>query len=367
MFDLKILVIGYLHKKYDKRVFRTVDALSKNHEVIYQYCSEKIEEPYFEDNINFVPVHYVRDKDTPPLKELLKRRSFDSEILNMIKSEDFDVLYLHHFLATKPLEPFKIAKKLGKKIVYDIHEYHPYNFLNGLSGVKKRIKERVMFRIFRKQLEYSDRLIFVSPEIEEDVFRILKIKRDVLIVPNYASKGVESSVKDKEIVLVGGTKRYLDDEKIILKELIRLGWKFKVIGIDTDFLGDVEHEHTGFLPYDEMLLEISKASFSLNSYNITRGRVNRKNDVFALPHKFFDSLAAETPVIVNKKFVSTAKMVEELGIGVVIDTDKPNEAVKEILKAYDDYEILIENVRKHKYKFIWNEEKEREFVNFVCD
>jgi len=82
---LKILVIGYLHKKYDKRVFRTVCALSKKHEIVYQYRSEKIEESYMEDNIKFLPIYYIRDKKTPPLKELLKRRGFDSKIMNIIK------------------------------------------------------------------------------------------------------------------------------------------------------------------------------------------------------------------------------------------------------------------------------------------
>lgn len=365
--NLKILIVGYLHKKHDKRVFRTVQALSKEHEVIYQYRCEELEEPYFENNIRFIPVYYIRDKTTPPLKELLKRRSFDFEILNIMRSQDFDVLYLHHFPATRPLEPFKIAKKFGKKIVYDIHEYHPYNFLNSLNGIKRKIKERIMFHIFKKQLEYSNKLIFVSLEVKEEVFQVLNIERDALIVPNYAVKGIESTHKnDREIVLVGGTKRYLSNEKLILKKLIELGWKFKIVGMDSSFLKDVKHIYTGFLPYDEMLIEVSKASFSLISYNTTED-MNYKNDLFALPHKYYDSLAAETPVIVNKRFVSMAKEVEKLGIGVVIDTEKPDEAVEKILKAYDDYETLIENIRKYKKNFIWDEEKKREFLDFVCD
>jgi glycosyltransferase involved in cell wall biosynthesis len=364
---LRILVIGYLHKKHDKRVFRIINALSKNNEVIYQYRSEEAEKPYIGDNIKFLPVYYIRDKSTPPIKELLKRRGFDFEIMNIIKSTDFDILYLHHFPATKPLEPFKIAKRLGKKIIYDIHEYHPYNFLNSLSGIKKKLKEKIMLRIFKKQLEYSNKLIFVSLEVKEEVFQTLNIERDTLIVPNYAVKGIESTHKnDREIVLVGGTKRYLSNEKLILKKLIELGWKFKIVGMDSSFLKDVKHIYTGFLPYDEMLIEVSKASFSLISYNTTED-MNYKNDLFALPHKYYDSLAAETPVIVNKRFVSMAKEVEKLGIGVVIDTEKPDEAVKSILKAYDDYETLIENIRKYKKNFIWDEEKEKEFVDFVCD
>jgi len=369
---LKILVIGYLHKKHDKRVFRTVLSLSKKHEVIYQYRCEKVEEPYFENNIRFIPVYYIRDKTTPPLKELFKRRNFDYEIMEIIKKQDFDILYLHHFLATRPVEPFKIAKKLRKVVVYDIHEYHPYNFLARLTGVKKKIKERIMFKIFRRQLEYSDKLIFVSPEVKEDIFQTLNIERDILIVPNYAAKEISpsKSKKEKKIIFVGGTIRKISkEEKIILKQLINYGFKFEVIGLDKKdltYLNDIPHSSIGFLPYDEMIERISKAAFSLISYNTTE-EVNYKNDLFALPHKYYDSIASETPVIVNKRFVSMAKEVEKLGIGVVIDTNKPDEAVRKILKAYDNYETLIENIRKHKDKFIWNEEKEKIFVDFVCD
>jgi len=115
-----------------------------------------------------------------------------------------------------------------------------------------------------------------------------------------------------------------------------------------------------------MLERISKATFSLISYNTTE-EFNYKNDLFALPHKYYDSIASETPVIVNKRFVSMVKEVEKLGIGVVIDTDRPNEAVRKILAAYDDYETLIKNIKKHKKDFIWDEEKERIFLNFVCN
>lgn len=45
MSGLKVLVIGYMHLRNDKRVFRTVQALSKKGEVIYQYWTEKEELP----------------------------------------------------------------------------------------------------------------------------------------------------------------------------------------------------------------------------------------------------------------------------------------------------------------------------------
>lgn len=45
---MKVLVIGYTHPKYDKRVFRTVQTFAKENEVIYQYLSTKEEDSYTE-------------------------------------------------------------------------------------------------------------------------------------------------------------------------------------------------------------------------------------------------------------------------------------------------------------------------------
>jgi len=49
--SVKIFIIGYMHPKYDKRVFRTVKALSKDNEVIYQYWTDKEEIESKEGNI----------------------------------------------------------------------------------------------------------------------------------------------------------------------------------------------------------------------------------------------------------------------------------------------------------------------------
>jgi len=113
-----------------------------------------------------------------------------------------------------------------------------------------------------------------------------------------------------------------------------------------------------------MMKELSKASFSLISYQTINDK-KYKNDTLALPHKFFDSIAAETPVIVKDTFVSMRKIVEKYGIGVVINPNNVEESVEKILKAYENYDQLIENIKKHKNKFVWDEEKEKKFVDFV--
>lgn len=359
----KILMIGYMHPKYDKRVFRTVRALSKYAKVIYQYLTDKSENEHEEGNVRYVPIQWTENIHANAIAKLWKRRTLDKMIMELIKKTEFDILYMHHFLPSRPLEPFRYAKKAGKKVVYDIHEYHPENFLSNLHGMIGELKIRVMKKIFEKQIGLSDKLIFVSQETM--MYSIGNRDKNVLIVPNYAEMITPSGEKRKEIVFVGKITRALGDEKQVIKELIKEGFVFKIIGMDSNIFSDIEHVYTGFLPYEKMMEEISKASFNFISYSFPSGEP--RNYAFSLPNKFFDSLGAGTPVIVKESFVSMRKIVEELGVGVVIDPKDVEGSVRKILEAYRNYDKLIENIEKHKEKFVWDEKKEREFVKFILD
>ncbi|KAF2961775.1 glycosyl transferase family 1 [Fervidobacterium sp. 2310opik-2] len=360
----KVLIVGYYHPKNDKRVFRTVEALSKVCNVSYQYISDNENDIHVKNNIKFIPILFRINAQDNVLKKALKRIKFDLKVLKVIESEDYDILYMHHFLPMFPLKPFKSAKSKKKMVVYDIHEYHPENFLNSLSGLAKFLKEKIMWKIFEMQLKLADKLIFVSKEMQEDVYEKLGLDKPYLVVPNYASISVEPKEKRKEISFVGKVTRNIEKEKEILKKLIEKEFTFKIIGMDSDVFKEVPHEYTSFLPYEDMMIELSKSAFSLISYNTVRNE-NYKNDLFALPNKYYDSICAGTPVIVKNTFVSMAKEVEKYGIGVVIDPNDVEESVKRILNAYERYDEIMENVRKYKGNFVWDDKKKEEFVNFV--
>ncbi len=363
---MKILVVGYMHPKYDKRVFRTVKALSKNNEVIYQYWTNQHEKGYIEGNIKYIPIYYVKNTHDNPMKKLRRRRSLDKDIKDIVKNEKYDVLYMHHFLASRPVAPFKEAKKRGKQVFFDIHEYHPENFLNSLEGFTKKIKEAIVWNFFKKQINYSDKLVFVSEDMKKDIFKSLGIEKDYFVLKNYAKNSVDSKSKKKSIAFVGGVNRNLDDEKEILKELINRGFEFNIIGMETDYFKEIDHNATSFLPYEEMMERLSEEAFSLISFNTVNSR-SYKNDVFSLPNKYYDSIAAETPVIVRNSFVSMAKEVEEKNIGVVIDPNDVKDSVQKIENAYENYEEMMENIKKYKHEFVWTEEIEKDFVDFVVD
>ncbi|PLV56736.1 glycosyltransferase [Thermotoga sp. SG1] len=363
---MKVLVIGYMHSRDDKRVFRTVQALSKKYEVIYQYRTEEEETSFKENNIKYVSVRCLNKGSV--LQKAVERKSFDEEICRLIKTEDYDIIYMHHFPATSPLKPFLIAKKRGKKIVYDVHEYHPQNFLNTLPSPLYDLKEFVMWRIFRKQLKLADLCIFVSEETRNDVVAKAGLNPEkTFIVPNYASLKIEPDPgrKRREIVMVGKTPRGFTHEKRLIKALIERGFSFRIIGMDSKVFSDVSHTYTSFLPYERMMEEISRGMFSLVSYS-TIGK-DYKNYLYALPHKFYDSIAAGTPVVVKESFVSMAKIVKELKIGVVIDPSNTEDSLRKIESACQRYEELLENIKKHQDLFIWDERKEEEFLKKIIE
>ena len=364
---MKILIIGYMHPKFDKRVFRTVTTLSKKYQVIYQYWTDDDKKGYQKENIKYIPIKYVENAEDSSLKKLSNRRPFDKHLCKLIANEDYDILYMHHFLASRPLEPFKIAKKRNKKIVYDIHEYHPENFLAELPGIIGEVKTNIVWRLFKKQLKLSDLAIFVSGETRNDVIDKVGITKDkTFIMPNYANFSLKPDIKkkQKEIVLVGKVTRKIEDEKKLLNNLIKKGFSFKVIGMDSQEFDDIPHTSTSFLPYEKMMEELSKAAFSLISYNTMKDR-NSKNYIFALPNKYYDSIAAGTPVIVKESFISMAKQVEELGIGAVINPSNIEQSIEKILKAYENYETILKNIEKYQNQFVWSQEKEKEFLKIM--
>ena len=80
---MKVLVIGYMHPKFDKRVFRTVTTLSKKHQVIYQYWTDDDEKGYQKGNIKYIPIKYTKGTKGNPFKKLINRKALRKKRLSL--------------------------------------------------------------------------------------------------------------------------------------------------------------------------------------------------------------------------------------------------------------------------------------------
>jgi len=90
--------------------------------------------------------------------------------------------------------------------------------------------------------------------------------------------------------------------------------------------------------------------------------------VYSMPNKFFDSIAAGTPVILDKDFLGMRELIENDGIGVVIDRENPKESAEKITAFWEskvEYEKLLLNISRKQDHYVWDEKKEREFIDFI--
>jgi hypothetical protein len=87
-----------------------------------------------------------------------------------------------------------------------------------------------------------------------------------------------------------------------------------------------------------------------------------------MPNKFFDSVVSGTPIIVDKRFEDIAQLVERDNLGIVIDRNNPEESAERIDHIWEErYDALLKAIDKNKSSFLWEENKRRDFLEFVQD
>jgi len=351
---LKTLVLGYDHVGNDKRVVRTVNAFRKLGPVYYQSSSKS-------DFRSCEKVwSYVIDKvKMQGLSGLQKRRNFDKHILELVSDLDYDFVYFHGFPHSMPLKVFRCAKERGKKIFYDLHEIIPVQFL----PEQYSFLNPILWQILKAQLSLVAGVIGVSGDAMKMIFDKTEISKPLLIVPNYANDSFslfDSHIKREEIAIVGGSSRKTLINSDLLRELKK---DFRLISIGAKC--DIADECLPFMDYDLMMRRIASVQFTLLSY---QNRLDEQyaNEIYSLPNRFYDSLAAGTPILLAKRFVTMRKIIERTHTGLVLDLLlEPDECLPMIRKALNSYDNLLENLRIHHDEFVWNTSKENEFVNFI--
>lgn len=363
----KVLVVAYMHKKYDKRVWKSVEILSKIYDVIYIYWDLQNEKPYKYSNIEYIPVYYKYETKSR-FRDSLKRIRYERKICQIskkyINSGNIDIVYIHHFATFFPFCVYKLAKKRKIPIVTDYHEYIPEEYMFSLRN-KIPFIEIVGKAINKKITIMSSGGIFVSPWVKK-VSTSINPSLKAIVIPNYAlmkTDVVDKNSRSKEIIFVGGMLKKMDYEFKILEMLRKEGFKITSLGVNFK-KANVNYER--FLPYDKMMKRISTAAFSLISYSPydTKGTL-LMNYSHSFPNKFFDSIAAGVPVIVRKEFKEMVDIVEKYGVGIVIPSDDEREAANMILKAWNEhYDLITDNIKKYQDEFCWNEDKEKLFLDF---
>jgi len=365
--SIKILIIGYEHPFSDKRTIRSAISLLKIGKVYYQYLGNKTDaKKQSLQNVPLLPLNRGK-KSRNFISWAKKWRLFDKKIEDFIRNYKPDLVYFHYMPFTGS-KLFKIAKSVKAKIIFEIHEIIPEQFMHSSKTIN--MIRPLIWKEFRKAIDLSEGLIFVSEESAEYVRSRLKNFDEYFILPNYALKRIASRSlikRSKEVVFVGKVGRNINMK--VAKALINQGYTLKVIGpkrMPETLQKSQNIKLIPFLAYEQMMEEISKSMFSLLSFSTTNKK-SYSNDIYSLPNKFFDSIAAGTPVIINEHFVSMKKYVGGDRIGVIIDSGNVEEAIEKIEKYVEDYDENLERLMSVQDKYVWDEKKEQEFINFILE
>jgi len=358
----KIFMIGYMHTKNDKRVERSVKALEKEFEVKLQYLEKSNGLINDRQNLGIYLQRSVKKNIlSRKVDSFLLLRQYDRKILAEVVNGDYDILYIHGVSIFYPLKFFRIAKKRGKKIVFDMHEYYPQDYLSYLKKPFSLIKEFIYEKlIFKNQLKLSDMVISVSKGISQHIYSKNLYEQKIYYLPNYASYYIPSKdarKKEKSICFVGGTSRSIKTVLPLLKALSENGFSVKIIG--THIAG---FESLGFLAYQQMMEKLSESMFSLIAYDFDPTMIEYAH---SMPNKFFDSICAGTPVMVDKRFKSMASEVNKYGVGHVIDIHNVSQSINVFMRSSQkrEYERILNHIAVYRDDFFWNSEKEERFRN----
>lgn len=364
---MKIVVLGYDHPVDDKRVWRTVRALAKKHEVVYIYrfddsrieIEEKLKRAY--PNVKFEPVVL----EARSLKGLY---SFDKENVECVIESGADIWYLHTAPDTQPLTLFKEAKRKGIRLIYDSHELYPYAQFSRLvkrSKPKDLVRRLLTWHIFAMQIEYSDAVILASYAVKRYVQKVLGNMDHLYVIPNIGEKidfgnVIKDIEKQEKVVFVGLHWRPIPLDFIYVLHY-EFGFAFEYVSSEpveelNKYSWVIWHSP---MHRSEILGLLATAKWSIILYDLPV--YEKMNYALSVPNKLFDSISVFTPVLVRRHLIETSLWVDKFGVGLVIDD------LADMRRKLEDvdYASIVGNIKKHYDKFVWGERWDKRIEGIV--
>lgn len=243
-----------------------------------------------------------------------------------------------------------ILKIRHKKIcVFDVHEHYPSTFAQ--SRFPKYAQPAVAAGVraaFRLLLPFTDRLVLAKRTVADD-FPCKSEKK--ILVRNFS---LTSSLQIAESRVPRMT-----DERMTIVHLgvfgINRGWpqvldalalvdariRLKVVGTINDGTASKFHDRVQELNlqdrvecYDWMPFDDAFSVLVRGHVGIIAFQPNIANNVFAMPHKLFDYMAAGMSVLLPKQAIEVVPVVEETNCGLLIDPSDPKDIALAISHLY---------------------------------
>jgi len=373
---MKIVVIGYNHKPLDKRVFRSIIALLKHgdNEIYYIFNKMHLVEEELEVLPDIPALHWI------PLGEKSKgfgrqlridRIQLDKSVIRTTLEIHPDVVYIHEPLYFLSTQLFEQLHKHSIPTVFDIHEiWGIMAFSESVPSHLYKIKNLFTNSKFKKELEYASKHIHISPGRKLFIEKFYRTShKSSIIIPNVANEQITPLPHEKRepyIILPGKVPKNIEP-LIPFSQYIkqRYGWNTVYIAnTPPDNLPSYMEYHKP-LPYHDMMDLISKAQFSVLIYRTYKD--NNFNDRLGLPNKFFDSIGAGTPVVVDPFFIEMSAWINNKQIGQVVPPNSTSAIQQQIDYLLNNYDVTLNNIARFQKYATWGNQWEKKLVEFVTN
>jgi glycosyltransferase involved in cell wall biosynthesis len=240
----------------------------------------------------------------------------------------------------------------GRKVIFDVHEVYPDEFAESRfpEGLRPAVAACVRLAI-RAMLPFTDRVVLAKESARPDY----PCARDkVALVQNFtpvrSGNGLARQTRRKEgdrikAVHMGGMSRERGWPQLI-DALRQPG----LANVDVLLMGNfpggdqAEFERTAeqaglagrfeiveWLPFREAYSRVLECDIGLVLF-----QPGRQNHVCALPHKMFDYMLAELPVVVPGFAVEVARIVREADCGMLVDSSDPKDIARALRELTAD-------------------------------
>lgn len=361
----RVCHISTAHAENDGRIlFKQCSSISKaGYDVSFIVTSDK------EKVINGVKIIPLSGNNNRIYRMFYKTKEAYKKALDI----DADI---YHFHDPELIPLGRKLKRIGKKVIYDVHEDMPKQILSKkyLGGIRIR---KLISKAFDKY-EKNNSKIFDSIVTTQDEFKekFINYHNNIIVVKNFAMKDIIDQTvpiiinesKDKFIVIYIGSITKIRGVREMIKATEEFNGKVELwlIGsFETEELfeecksldGYKYTKYIGKLPISELYKYIKAADIGLSILHPT------PNYKEAIPTKVFEYMGCSLPVILSdfpfwrELFGDVGKYVNPLDINEIIDAIEYYRTNKEIMISKG-----LENREVFETKFCW-ETEETKLIN----
>lgn len=368
----RITLLNVLHEPYDKRMYHKLarSFVTNGYEVSSVCPYSGTTHPESDIGVHFIVFPYKkgwwnRIKSVYTLFKLGRKIPTDIYIAPEPES----------WVSALMIKLFK-----GGKVVFDMHEHNPNKMAQFFPKILHKSVEYLTLKVMRLFARWTD-MIILTRESFEPLWKGIKTPRITILNTNHLQPictDIPLSLKEKyanapTIIHQGvfgtirGSYQLLDAVEKVVKEIpdlrcIVLGEY--VYGSQEEYQQAIrdkkleENIHLlGVVPFEEVpkYIRVSKIGLILFQPGFL-------NHTLAMPHKLFDYMREEIPVIVPDFAIEVSKIVRENDCGLCVDVTKPKDiadAIIFLLRNSEEATRLGKNGRKAvEIRYNWQREEQ---------